>query len=464
MKNPLSMDKDFLCSTARIALPITLQSVITIGINMMDTIMLGRYGEVALSASSLANQFIHIFQIICMGLGMGASVMTARYWGKEDLLSFKKVVAIMYRLAGILVLGFTLATVLLPGRIMAMYSPDEAIITEGISYFLWSIPAYLLVAGSLTTTVVLRSAGQVKVPLVSSIISFFVNIFFNWVFIFGHLGAPRMGVAGAALGTTLARLVEFCIVFGYFVFTDTKVRFRLKDLFLPCRDLLSEYTRISLPVVISDGLMALGNSMVAMIMGHIGSSFVSANAITSITVQLSTIFIQGISSAGCIMTGYALGKGDVKGAQKQAYSYLALGAVLGLIGGVLIALIGDTVVSFYLVSEETQMIAKKLMLSVGLIVVFQSTNSVATKGVLRGGGDTRFLMVADVIFLWIASIPLGYLSGLVLHMDPFWIYFFLKIDNIFKVVVAIRRLRSGKWIKSIRSTQDTVGAKQEQTA
>lgn len=442
-------DKAFYTTVAKIAIPISLQSLITIGVNMMDTIMLGKLGEVAISASSLANQFIMLFQICCMGIGMGASVLTSRFWGMQNIPSLKKAVTIMYRLCFFFALAFTVATLAAPGFLMQIYTNDSAIIAEGIRYYQWSVPCYLLLGFSLTTTIVLRSIGQVKLPLICSIIAFFINIFFNWVFIFGQLGAPAMGVAGAALGTLISRSFEFCFICGYFLFVDKRIAYRVKNLFMKCRDMVGEYMRISIPVLISDALLGLGNNAVAMVIGRLGAAFVSANAITAVTMQLSTVFIQGISNASAIITGHTLGQGDTERAQKQGWTFLGLGGVIGLLAGVFIAAVSGTVIGFYDINAETQRIAEELMLAVGFIVFFQSVNSILTKGVLRGGGDTKFLMLADILFLWAASVPLGAAAGLYWHLSPFLIYSCLKIDQIIKAVWCVFRLKSRRWIKKI---------------
>lgn len=446
---PYLGDREFYKTVAVIAIPISLQSLITIGVNMMDTIMLGSMGEVALSASCLANQFINIFHICCMGIGMGASVLTSRFWGMQDKDSLRKTITIMYRLCFVFGLLFTAATIIAPDALMRIYTSDEEVIRAGVSYFRWSVPCYWLLGFSLTTTIVLRSVGQVKLPLLCSVIAFFINIFFNWVFIFGKLGAPRMEVAGAAVGTLISRTFEFLFICGYFLFFDKKVSYRVKMILMKCGDLLKDYLRISIPVLVSDGLLAFGNSAVAMVMGRIGKEFVSANAITMVVQQLSTVFIQGISNASSIITGHTLGAGDTERAQRQGVTFLGLGTVIGVLAGGLIMILSWPVINCYNVTGETKAIAEQLMLAVGVIVIFQSMNSILTKGVLRGGGDTKFLMLADILFLWIASIPLGYLAGLVWHLPAFWIYTFLKIDQFIKAVWCVFRLGSKKWIKKI---------------
>lgn len=442
-------ERSFYIKAASIALPIAAQSLITIGVNIMDTVMVGDLGEVALSATSLANQFINIYHICCMGLGMGASVLTARFWGMKDPVSLKKTITIMLRICIALATAFALVTAAAPEFIMGIYSPEAAIIEAGADYFKWSVVSYWLLGMSLTMTIVLRSVGQAWLPLVTSIGAFFINIGANYIFIFGKFGAPQMGVAGAALGTLIARAFEFLLIDGYVFFVDKKIGYRIRDLLGKCSDMLREYLRVSIPVLVSDTLLGLGNSAVAIVMGHIGSSFVSANAITTVTQQLSTVFISGISQASCMVIGHTLGEGDLERAQTEGNTFLGLGTLVGLLAGGFIMLISPLIISFYNITPETKAIAQELMLGIGLIVIFQSMNSILTKGVMRGGGDTKFLMVADILFLWIVSIPVGAIAGLVLHLPAFWIYVCLKLDQIIKAVWCIGRFRSRLWIKAV---------------
>ncbi len=453
-KNLILKDKEFYKTIAKIAIPIALQGLITTGVNMMDTIMVGTVGETELSAVSLANQFINIFHIFCMGIGMGASVLVARYYGMRDSSSLKKTVSIMLRLCLGLSLLFCIATVLLPEPIMRIYTTEQNIITLGIRYLKYSVVTYFLLGLSLTCTIVLRNVGQVKIPLYTSIAAFFINVGANYIFIFGKFGAPEMDVAGAALGTLIARIFEFAVICGYLFFKDKEIYFRLKDLFRPVGNLLKEYIRISIPVLISDGILALGNNSVAMVIGRLGESFVAANAVTAVTQQLSSVFTQGFSQAGAIVTGYTLGTGNKEKAHRQGYAFLGLGFLFGLVAATIIMLISGPMINAYNLSSETSRIARQLMLSISIIILFQATNSIMTKGVLRGGGDTKMLMLTDNIFLWVASVPLGVLAGLVLHLPAFWIYFFLKIDQVLKAVWCVVRLKSGKWIKKIRTDNE----------
>lgn len=455
IKKLFTEDKAFYIRVMTLAMPIALQSLITIGVNMLDTIMVGRLGEEALSATSLANQFINIYHIFCMGLGMGASVLVSRYWGMREsepekaAEALKKTVCIMVRLTLGLALLFAAATLVIPGAIMRTYTPEESIVSLGVVYFRYSIITYFFLGLSLVCTIVLRSVGQVRMPLYVSVGAFCVNLVANYALIFGRLGMPRLGIAGAALGTLIARVFEAGMICGYLLFLDRVIGFRIRHLCMKTRDLLGEYIRISIPVLISDGILAIGNNTVAMVVGHLSVAFVAANAITSVTQQMSNVLAQGVAQAGAIVTGQTLGEGGRDKALSQGYAFLGLGLCLGLFAAVVIRLISGPVIHAYSMSQETTEVAGQLMDAIGFIMIFQSANSIMTKGVLRGGGDTKVLMIADNIFLWMLSIPLGLLAGFVLELPAFWIYTCLKADQIAKTVWCVFRLRGGKWIKKI---------------
>lgn len=449
-------DSSFYKKVMGIAVPIALQSLITTGVNVMDTIMIGAVGETQLSAVSLANQFINIYHILCMGIGMGASVLVARFFGMGEQKAVRKTIAIMLRFCLGIATLFCLVTAAAPHFVMRIYTEEEPIIAEGIVYLKWSVITYYLLGLSLTCTIVLRNVGRTTMPLYTSIGAFFLNVGANYVFIFGKLGMPAMGVAGAALGTLVARIFECSVICGFLFFKEDQIAFRISHLFMQTRDLLREYVRISVPVLISDGILAFGNSAVAMVVGRLGSSFVAANAITTSTQQLSSVMTQGFSQAGAIVTGITLGEGETEQAQVQGYAFLGLGIGFGMVAALIITAISGPMIRAYNISADTAQIAKQLMIAISIIVLFQATNSIMTKGVLRGGGDTKMLMLTDNVFLWVISIPLGILAGFVLKLPAFWIYICLKIDQIIKAVWCVFRLKSGKWIKKISTGSKSV--------
>ena len=442
-------NKRFYWLLISLALPVVFQNMITIGVNIVDTMMLGSYGEIQLSASSLANDFINLFQFLCMGVGSGAAVLTSQYYGRQDFSNVKKTVTLMLRFITLIAVFCMLLAAVCPAAIMQIYIQDPQVVAMGVLYLRISVPTFILHGITQTLTLTLRSIRDVKVPLAASIVSFFTNIFFNWVFIFGHFGAPEMQIAGAALGTVLARIVEFAIIAGYFFFRERHIQYRIRDLFCSVRDLIPVYFRYSVPVIFSDFLLGTGNSMVSIIIGHISTSFVAANSIVTMIQRLSSVMTQGVGQASAVLTGNRVGNGEVEKAVEEGRTMIVLSFLLGLVTGGIILLIGPAIINAYSIPAQTRDIAMQLLAAISLMVVFQSLQSVLTKGILRGGGDTRYCMIVDAGFLWLVSIPFGWIGGVMIGTSAFITYILLKLDWIIKVVLCLRRFHSRVWIKKV---------------
>lgn len=450
MKDLIVKDRQFYRNVLMVATPIILQSMITVGVNIMDTIMLGSLGEMQISASSLANSFIEIFQTFHMGIGGGAGVMISQYWGMQDRPSIKKVVSIMFRISLASAILFTLAAAFLPSAIMSVYTGDAAVIEYGKQYLLWSLPGFLLQGVTLIMTLSLRSMRKVKVPFIASCVSFFVNIFFNWMFIFGHLGAPRMEIAGAALGTILARFAECTVIAVYYFRLEKDIAIRPKDLLISPEGEWKTFFKYGIAVIASDLFLVAGNNMLAIIMGHIGTAFVAANSIVIPVMRLCNVFNIGLNHSSAAFTGNIIGEKGIEEGKKAGTTFVLLSILVGIFAAFVLILICPLVVNMYNITDETKDIARQLMYGLSLSMPFFTSQAVLTKGVLRAGGDTTFVLVVESVFVWFISIPLGALCGLRWGLSPFVVYMALRADYILKSIACIGRLKTGKWIRRIR--------------
>lgn len=450
MKLTIVKEKQFYTSVLAIMLPVALQQAINMGVNMLDTMMLGSFGEVQLSASSLANQFYNLFTIFCMGIIGGSSVLAAQFWGAGEKEKVRETFNMAIRLAAGLALFFAIVTFCFPAQIMSIYTSETDVIAQGVRYLKITTFVYLVHGTSLVAAQLMRSVGQAQLGLIVSIVSFVVNIVGNYTFIFGKFGAPRMEIAGAALGTFLARSAEFIVTFTYIMVIDKKLGLRVKHLVKsPSGLFYKNYFRLGAPVLVSDGLLAFGDSVLSIILGHMGAAVVAGNAICMVVQRLFTVVIQGISNASSIVTGNTIGRGEHQKAMEQGQTFYLLSIVFGIINAILVMIFGPMTISMYSLEPETIIVTRQLMNAYVVIVFFQAIQSVMTKGVLRGGGDTKFLMMADILFLWLASIPLGAIGGLILGW-PAWVTMLcLRIDYVIKSVWCVSRLLSGKWIREV---------------
>lgn len=436
--------------TLAIALPVAGQRLIDIAVNLADTMMLGSYGDVALSASSLANQYYSIFSIFCMGVSGGACVLANQYWGAGNKAAYKMVMNLMLRICMGGALLFMAVTALLPRQIMSLYSSDEGVIEQGVQYLRIIVWVFFFHGVTTCLSNILRSANMAWLPLAVSCVSLFTNVFFNWMFIFGKLGAPEMRIQGAALGTLLARLIEFGLVSGYLLLKDKQIHVRLADLRMRVEhSMISSYWKIGFPVLIGDVFLAVGNNLVAMVIGNLGVEMSAANSVCSMVVQLTTVVNMGLAIAGSVTVGQCIGRGDPEMAKRIGKTFFSISIVIGIASGGIVLAITPLLITFYNISATAVTYANQLMYSFAILLPFQTIGTVLAKGVLRGGGDTRFLLVADVIFLWCASVPLGYCAGFVWGLSPFWIQFLLRIDSIIKSIWCAARLFGGKWVRRL---------------
>ncbi len=443
--------RPFFKNTLVLMLPVVLQQLITIGINFLDNLMVGGFGETQIAAAAFGNQFYSLFQFICMGLGSGAIVMSSQFWGRREMEPMRCVAAIALRVSLILCAVFTVVSVSIPHVIMRVFTYETAVIEAGTPYMRIIGITFVMAGLSSTATYLLRSVGKVNIPLIGSAIAFVLNLFFNWVFIFGKLGAPRMEIVGAAVGTLIARAFEFLFVFGYFVLRDERFSFRLRHFLLPGGELWVQYVKYSLPVLVSDTLLGLSITLTFVIVGHMSEEFSAACSIVNSVVQITTVLNMSMGGASAIAIGNTIGSGDLAKAKREGNSYMLLSIAFGLFLIPILLLLEKPYLGFYDVSAGTLELCHGMLLVNCFFLPMQTNAYVSSKGILRGGGDSRFLLLADSTLVWLISLPLGALSGLVLGWNPVWVYAILRVEYPLKGVVCMFRYFSWKWIKEIHA-------------
>lgn len=432
-------------------IPVALQQAINMGVNMMDTVMLGSFGDAILSASSLANTFYNLFTFLCMGIVGGCSVLAAQYWGAGEKANVRDTFNLGLRLALLLAAAFSVVTWLFPTQIMHMYSKEADVIADGARYLKITAFIYVFHGTSQVGSYLMRSVKKPQLGLYVSIISFMVNIGANWVFIFGRLGAPAMGIAGAALGTLIARVTEFLVTFLYIFCVDRTLSLRPKHLAKrPTKEIRFNFRRLGAATIVSDGLLGLGNNVLSSILGRMGSAVVSANAVCMVVDRLFTVVIAGVGNASSVIVGNTVGAGQKEKALKQGEAFYVIGCAFGILSSILLALFGELTIGLYNLKPDTVILAEEMMLAYAFVVLFQSIQTIMTKGVLRGGGDTKFLLVADVLFMWLVSLPLGYVVGVVLKAPAWLTIICLRSDLMIKSFWCLGRLKSGKWIRETK--------------
>lgn len=446
-------DKKFYRNVIAITIPIAAQNLISLATSLMDTVMLGRADNtgVFLSGSSLANQPFFILSLISFGLSGAATVLASQYWGKRDTKSIRAIFSIILKTAFMISAVMAAVVLTIPETIMGLYSNNPDIIAAGASYLRIIGWAYALFGLSGTMICMIRSVELVKISVVVNLSSFVTNVFLNWVLIFGKLGAPALGIRGAAIATLTARTLEFIITFTYVFFIDKRLSFKPKDLFLFDKVFAKDLLKYGSPVFINEFIWSLGTTIQAAILGHINYSAgdpVAANSIASMTQQLSTVIIFGIANAAAVIIGKSVGSGNHKRAFEEAKTLKLMSYIVGAAACAVILLIKGIIINFYTVPPETKLLADELMTAVAFITFFVSISSTTIVGILRGGGDTRFCLVTEMVTLWVIALPLA-LCGMLLRLPVVAVLLLMKIDEPLKSIICIVRINKNRWIKSL---------------
>ena len=442
-------ERAFYKSMFALAVPVILQNIVVFLTQMLDTVMLGELGDVAMTASSLANQPFFIFNMLTFGLGSGAAVLTAQYWGKKEIEPIRMILTMIVRATVLIGLLLTIVSLLIPEQLMMIFSPDPDVIREGAAYMRIMCICYAFFGFSSSFYTTLRSVESVKIAVVSNVAALVVNGGLNYILIFGKLGLPALGVRGAAIATLCARLVEFLIAVIYMLFFDRKLKLRLREFFRFDKQLFFDLVHISTPVVVNEVMWALGTSMQARLLGQLGTQVVTANSIVSIVQQLATVMVFGVAGAAAVLIGKAIGEGDMEEARNRGFTFKWLSVGVGVIVCVIIFSLRSVAVDFYNVSAEAKSFAYDMMLVTSIVGFFMSMSAVGIVGILRGGGDTKFSLNAEIFALWAVAVPVAYFTAFVLHWPPIFVYCMIKLDEPVKNVLIWIRLRGTRWLRDL---------------
>ncbi len=455
MKKHFIFEKSFIVSVLSLAIPVALQNVISFGVNMMDSIMLGSLGGTAISAVYIGTQPFSILMSCGFGLSSGGTVLIAQYWGKKDMHTIRRVMRLSMQLVFVISTIITVLCILFPQRITGLFSGDEEVVRVAAGYLSLVALSYIPYSIANNYMMSLRAVENAKISAIIYACSFFINVFFNYMFIFGKFGAPQMGVRGAAVGTIFARCSELVLVLIYMYAIEKRTNFRIHQCLKFSTSVLPSYVRHALPVLGNEILWSLGFVSTTAIMGWIGSIFVTANGIANILNQLAFVSIVGVANAAAVLTGKVIGQGDLKRAQKTANTMVLFSIFVGIFNCSMILVMRKPFLSLYDTTPEEYAITYSIMGVLALIQLLLCVDVTCIVGILRGGGDTRTSFIYDCGALWLLSIPAGVITGLVIGLPVPLVYAFLKLDSWVKAILSIMRIKSGKWIRVVTVAHDS---------
>ncbi len=432
----------------KLMLPMMLQNLLNAAVNSVDVVMLNFVGESAIAAVSLAAQYANVLFMVFYGLGTGATMLCAQYFGKGDLRAVETVQGIALRFSMGIASLFALAALAVPEFMMQVFTSDPQLIALGadylrilsISYLCWGIiEVYLSV---------LRSVGRVAIGTVLNTIAVLLNVLLNAVFIFGFFGAPKLGIVGVAIATSISRVIELALCF-LVSHRSTSIKLKFSMLFVRNKLLFADFVRLSLPALANDVVWGVGFSMYSVILGHLSAEAVAANSFAIVVRNLGSVLCFGQANAGGILLGQLIGENKLHEAKTAAKRVVKLTVVGGILGGLVILAIRPLVLQYADLSATAMGYLSAMLLINSYYIFGGAINTTLIAGVFRAGGDSRFGLICDIVDMWVYAVPLGFLAAFVFKLPVVWVYFLLCTDEFVKWPWVFKHYRSGKWLKNI---------------
>lgn len=453
------MKDRFYSQIFKLVVPIVIQNLLSAAVSSADVVMLNYVGQSSISAVSLAANYASVLFMVYYGLGTGATLLCAQYWGKKDLQAIRVVEGIALRFSLMITLVFSGFAMVSPELMMRLFTTDAELIRIGAGYLRIMSFTYLCWGFIEIYLAVLRSVGKVTIAMILNVLAFSLNILLNAVFIFGLFGAPRLGAAGVAIATATSRAVELigCIIVSLLFSKDLKLN--PAYMLISNKPLLKDFVQLSLPALANDLSWSVAFSMYSVILGHLGTDAVAANSLVVVARNFGTVLCFGTASAGGILLGNVMGEGDMGRAKEYASKLLKLTVITGAIGSVLILIATPFILHFASLSETAMHYLKYMLLINTYYVMGAAVNTTLIAGVFRAGGDTRFGLICDTIDMWCYAVPLGFIAAFVFKLPVLVVYFLLCTDEFVKWPWVIKRYLSGKWLQNI--TRDDLFVNEE---
>ena len=442
-------DRNFYKTFLRLCFALMLEQAVILSVNLADNLMLGTYSQAALSGVAAVNQIQFVFQQIVYAIGNSVIILGSQYWGRKRMDEIRAVSAIGVRLEIMLALAlFTLVSIF-PEGALRVFTSQPDFVEQGMAYLKIMRFSYLFFALTAVMLSTMRVVESVKIALRVSFVSLLINVGINYLLIAGNLGAPEMGVRGAAIGTLTARIVEFCIVAG-FVLKDKKLGMRLKDLLARNAALAKDYVRVATPTLVAAALWGVATAMQTVVLGHMDDSAIAAQAISNTMFLLLKVAAVGASSAASVLIGKTVGEGNMEKVREYARTLQMLFVGVGVLLASIMLVVRIPLLRVYApkITPETYRLANAYMLIQSAVLLFMSYQMPTNTGIIRGGGDTKFILIVDTISVS-TFIPLAALGGLVLGWPPIAVIICVNIDQMLKCVPAFIRCNRYKWVRKL---------------
>lgn len=446
-------DKDFYKNFFSLLVILAVQNMIVLSVNLLDNIMIGNFSEDALGGVTAVNQIQFVFQQLLMGAGDALVVLGSQYWGQKRITPVKKI------LNGGLILGMACGVILfvlacfIPEYLVAIFTENEIQIQQGTEYIRVIKYTYLIFPLSSVILSSLKSVETVNISIATSIVSLIINAIINYMLIYGNFGCPTLGATGAAIGTLVARVVELLIIIVYIFRIDKKIQYKLKDFINFDKTLVLDYLKTSVPFVVVATLFGLSTALQTAILGHLKSGVagdpMAANSVSSTLYMMLKVAAIGAASASAIIIGKTIGQNRIEKVKEYAKTLQIIYLIIGVLTSVTLFALRKPILGLYNITPETKALANSFILVLCVTCIGTSYQMPVLTGIVRGGGDSSFVLKNDIISIWCIMLPISVFAAFVFKLHPVIIVFCLNSDQIFKCGAACVKVNKFNWIRKL---------------
>lgn len=440
--------KKFLKSVAVIAIPVALQNLLTTTGSMVDTIMIGRLGEINVAAVGLCAQFSSLMFSCYWGFVGGGMLFFAQFFGAQDDDGINWSYGMTFTCMMFVGVLFGVLGVFAPEFVMRVYTDKVHIQAIGVEYLRIVGFAYPLQVYSMVMCSVLRSTERVKIPMFSAIASVCTNIFLNWVFIYGNLGAPAMGVRGAALATTLAAFVNVLVTLVLARATGYPYIFNISRHFRWKAENVRVFLKKCFPIICNELLVGIGNMVINIVLGRQAEEAIAAVAVFRTLEGLVIGFFAGFSNAASVLVGARVGAGEHRIAYERAKRlvYMCQGTIFAVC--LMLVLLRSPILHAMSLSGQSYEYGVGMLIIYCIAAVIRMGNWVQND-TYRSAGDAVTGTVLEIVFMYVLLLPCVCISGLWAHAPFLLTFAFCYIDEPIRYVIMQRHMYSGKWIRPV---------------
>lgn len=440
--------KSFYNKLLSLVLPIAFQNFMLAAVSASDALMLGIISQESLSAVSLAGQVQFVLNLFIAALTIGATVLTAQYWGRDDKKAVEKILAIVLKISIVISVLFFVISTVFGSMIMRIFTSDSVLIESGTLYLRIVGISYLLTGISQIYLCIMKNTGYAVKSTVISSVAMILNIVLNAVLIFGFMGLPKLGIAGVAIATVISRIIELIWVIAESI-KEGRIRLKLKYIIHIDKVLKEDFWKYALPVLGNELVWGCGFTMYSVIMGHLGSDAVAANSIANIVKNLIACVCIGIASGGGIIVGNELGKGNLKIAKEYGRRLIILSIVSGAVSGLLLLCVSPIILKYSNLTNEAYEYLKGMLIICSYYLIGKSINSTVIAGIFCAGGDSKFGFICDSVTMWIITVPLALIAAFYLKLPVIVVYFIVSLDEIVKLPAVYLNYKKYRWVKNI---------------